>query len=102
MKQYLISALAKALGVSKSILEFFLPIFRVAAVNGMDRLLPIALGIVTDLALNNNLSKPDKRIEALKQLQSEALRTGIICGVSVLNASVENAVLLMKENDPTK
>ena len=102
MKQFLINSLAKALGVSKAILSFFIPIFQSSVSVALTQLLPIALKIVTELALSNNLGNAEKRSAAVSQLEKEAILQGITCSVSILNATVENAVLLMKVNDSTK
>ena len=96
MKQWLITKLAQALGISKSVLTFFLPIFASAVSTSLEKLLPLALQIVTQLALNNQLGNAEKRASALSQLTTAASQEGIVCGVSVLNLAVEAAVQQLK------
>lgn len=96
MKQWLTTQLAKALGISREVLAFFLPIF-VSVISGCLRdLLPQALQIVTRLAENRELGNAEKRGAAVAELADFAKREGISCGVSVLNFAVEAAVAKLK------
>ena len=56
----------------------------------LNKLLPIALGIVTEIAKTGDLPNA-KRDAAFTQLQSAAVAAGIDAGNSVLNAAIELA-----------
>jgi hypothetical protein len=87
--------LAKLLGISTALLNFFLPIFKAAIAGSLERLLPIALSIVTELA-TSNMSSGDKKFIAVDRLKKEALREGITVSTSILNLAVEAAVQNLK------
>ena len=87
--------LAKLLGISTSVLNFFLPIFKQAVATGVSRLLPIALEIVTELA-TGQLSSDAKKAEAVKSLEQAAIKEGITASASIINWTVETAVQNMK------
>jgi hypothetical protein len=86
---------AKLLGVSKTIIAFILPILKNQIGVSLEKLLPIALGIVTELA-SGQLSNSEKRDAAVKRLAAAATAQGISAGVSVLNLAVELAVANLK------
>ena len=87
--------LAKLLGISRSLLDFFLPIFQAALAGSLERLLPIALGIVTELA-TSELGGSDKRAVAVDRLKQAAFREGVTVSASALNLIVESAVANLK------
>jgi hypothetical protein len=87
--------LAKLLGLTRAILDFYAPILRELLASGMAALLPIALEIVVSLA-NKNMSGAEKREAALEKLRSAALREGIAATESLLRLTVESAVTKLK------
>lgn len=87
--------LAKLLGISRSLLDFFLPIFKAALAGSLERLLPIALGIVAELA-DSSLSSSDKKFVATERLKQVAVKEGITVSASILNLAVEAAVANLK------
>ena len=88
--------LAKLLGISKQLLDWFWPVFISAAASSLEILLPIAFGIVTRLALDKSLSGAQKRDIAVKELGEAAKAQGVEAGLSVLNLAVETAVANLK------
>lgn len=90
--------ISKLLGISKSFLDFVLPILTKQVGNSLAILLPIALTIVKELASNNNYNSSQKRDEAFKQLSSAAEKEGINAATSLLNLSIEMAVTNLKSN----
>ena len=91
------SLLAKLLGISTAVLNFFLPILKEVFAGSLERLLPIALEIVTQLA-TGELSGPDKKNAAVSLLEKAAIKEGINASASVLNLTVEAAVANLKAN----
>jgi hypothetical protein len=87
--------LAKLLGISTALLAFFLPIFKAAIAGSLERLLPMALEVVTALAAGD-LSSSAKRKDAFKQLEKAALKEGINASASVINLAIEAAVANLK------
>ena len=96
MKAFLAKLLASVLGVSKSLAAFFIPILTGAVATSLETLLPAALTIVAELALNNQLGNAEKRAAALTSLEKVAVDSGIKCGVSVLNTAIEVALQNLK------
>lgn len=86
---------AKMLGISKQLLEWLLAILSSQAAKSLTVLLPIALAIVTELAMSG-LSNKEKQQEAVKKLVEAATREGISAGLSIINLAVEMAVAQMK------
>ena len=89
--------LAKLLGISRSILDFFLPIFQTLIAGSLERLLPIALAIVSALA-TSELSGSDKKAVAVDRLKQAAFKEGVTVSASALNLIVESAVANLKAN----
>jgi hypothetical protein len=87
--------LAKLLGVSSAVLNFFLPIFKQVVATGVANLLPVALEIVTQLA-QGELSSEDKKRVAVDMLQKAAIKEGITASASLINWTVESAVQQLK------
>lgn len=87
--------LAKILGVSQSVLTFFLPLMRDALASGLSTLLPLALDIVRDLATSNK-SNSEKRDFAIDQLKKAAIANGISAGENLIRSTVEAAVANLK------
>jgi hypothetical protein len=94
--------LAQLLGISTSLLNYFLPILQSAVAGSLSRLLPLALNIVAELAIQNNLGNAEKRAAALQNLQRAAVVEGIQCSVSILNLAVETAVVSLKQQGQIK
>ena len=87
--------LAKLLGISTALLTWFLPLFRAAVASGLEKLLPIALDIVTQLA-TGQLSGPEKQKAAVASLEKAAIAAGITASTSLCNFAVESAVQQLK------
>jgi hypothetical protein len=87
--------LARILGISTGLLNFFIPIFRAAIAGSLERLLPIALEIVAELA-TGSLTSSDKKFVAVDRLKQIALKEGITVSSSILNLAVEAAVSNLK------
>jgi hypothetical protein len=87
--------LAKLMGLSRSLLEFYLPIFRELMISGMDSLLPLALEIVASLAEEKGTGAK-KREEAVLQLQDVARNLGIRASESLVRLTIESAVSRLK------
>ena len=94
--------LAKLLGISKQLLDWILILATSQAAVSVSKLLPIALGIVLELATSNSLSKPDKQKEAIAKLTAAATAEGIVAGTNVLTLAVEMAVAQMKASAAAK
>ena len=87
--------LARLLGISTALLTWFLPLFRAAVASALEKLLPIALDIVTQLA-TGQLSGQDKQKAAVASLEKAAIDAGITASTSLLNFAVESAVQQLK------
>lgn len=77
-------------------MDWIVVLVKVQAADSLSRLLPVAVGIVTDLALNNGLGNAEKRAAALARLENEAKIEGVRASTSILNLAVEMAVAQMK------
>jgi hypothetical protein len=77
-------------------LDWILPILQTQAAGSLERLAPIALGIVVELATNNSLQNAEKRDIAVTKLATAAKSEGIAVGLSLLNLAVELAVAKLK------
>jgi hypothetical protein len=86
---------AKLMGISSSLLSFYLPIFRELLASGLAALLPIALDIVREVAASDK-SSAEKRDFALGRLRSEAEQLGINASESLLRYTIESAVQKLK------
>lgn len=89
------SLIAKLLGLPKTLLEFYAPIFREIAVAGSAAMLPIALEIVRSLA-DSKLTGGQKREQAVKKLTKFASEFGVDASENFIRYTVESAVLRMK------
>lgn len=87
--------LAKLLGISKSLLDWLLPIVQNAVAQEIEVLAPIALNIVTQLA-TGQLKGKEKQQEAFNQLGAVAAAKGIEVGTNTLNTMIELAVMKLK------
>jgi hypothetical protein len=96
MKKFLTAAWAKALGVSKTLLGFLLPLLASGTAQVLESLLPVALGIVTELATSDRPGD-EKQAIAVSRLRNAAINAGITAGASTLNLAVEMAVAKLKE-----
>lgn len=92
------SLFAKLLGLSKSLLEFYLPILKDMVASGVSALLPLALEIVRELATSDK-SNAQKREAAVNQLKRAALDQGIFAAENLIRLTVESAVAKMKEEE---
>ncbi len=89
--------IAKILGISRSILDFFLPVFQTLIAGSLERLLPVALAIVTELA-TSSLSGNERKTIAVERLKQAAIREGVTVSTSALNLLVESALANLKAN----
>jgi hypothetical protein len=89
---------AKLLGLSKSLLDFYLPILKEILSSGVALLLPIALDIVRDLAVSNK-TNVQKREAAVRELKEIAIEQGILATENLIRLTVESAVAKMKAED---
>ena len=87
--------LAKILGISKAVLDFYLPIMKRVFASGAAALLPVALEIVKSLATNGTTGA-EKREKAVSLLQSYARQEGISAAESIIRQTIESAVQNMK------
>lgn len=88
--------ISKILGVSKSFIDFVWPLLTKQVGASLAALLPIALGIVKELASNKELSNSQKREEAFNKLADAAKAEGLSAASSLLNLAVEMAVTNFK------
>jgi len=88
--------LAKLVGVSSSLLNFYLPILRRLAVSGMAALLPVALEIVRSLA-KDPIPNDQKFNVAVSKLKEVATAKGIEAGESLLRYTIESAVQRLRD-----
>jgi hypothetical protein len=87
--------IARLLGITRSVLSFYVPLLRVLAASGVSILLPIALEVVRSLA-NTDKSSAEKRDEAIAVLKTSAIRQGIEASESLIRFTVESAVQRLK------
>lgn len=86
---------AKFMGITGSLLNFYLPIFRELLATGLASLLPIALEVVAALAKTDKTGA-EKRAEAINALKDAAIARGINASESLLRYTVESAVQKLK------
>ncbi|MFZ4775139.1 MAG: phage holin, LLH family [Terrimicrobiaceae bacterium] len=82
--------LAKLLGISSAILNFYGPLLRQLMASGLSALLPVAVDIVRSLATNGTTGA-EKREAAVRQLQQVAIEQGLNAAESALRFTVESA-----------
>lgn len=87
--------IAKILGVSASVWNFYAPLLRALFVTGASALLPIALEVVRNLAQTDK-SGSEKREEAVSILKQAATRQGLSVTESIIRFTVESAVQRMR------
>ncbi len=87
--------LAKLMGVSASVWNFYAPLLRALFVTGASALLPIALEVVRNLAQTDK-SGSEKREEAVSILKQAATRQGLSVTESIIRFTVESAVQRMR------
>jgi hypothetical protein len=92
------SLVAKVLGITSSIWNFYGPLLRRLAISGTGALLPIALEIVRSLA-DSDRTGGQKREEAVKALKSRAVAEGISATESLIRWTIESAVQRMRLED---
>lgn len=86
---------AKLMGITGSLLNFYLPILRELLATGLASLLPIALEVVSALAKTDK-SGAEKRSEAINALRDAAIARGINASESLIRYTVESAVQKLK------
>jgi hypothetical protein len=87
--------LAKVLGISSSVWNFYAPLLKALFISGASALLPIALEVVGNLAQTDK-SGSEKREEAVGILKQAAVRHGISVTESIIRFTVESAVQRMR------
>lgn len=87
---------AKLLGISQQVWDFLAPIVAKQVSTTLSKLLPIALGIVGELAKDDGLSGKQKRDKAFKDLTAFAKAEGLDAANSLINLSIEMAVNKLK------
>ena len=92
------SLVAKVLGITSLIWNFYGPLLRQLVVSGTGALLPIALDIVRSLA-DSDRTGGQKREEAVKSLKSRAVAEGISATESLIRWTIESAVQRMRLED---
>ena len=92
------SLVAKVLGITSLIWNFYGPLLRQLVVSGTGALLPIALDIVRSLA-DSDRTGGQKREEAVKALKSRAVAEGISATESIIRWTIESAVQRMRLED---
>lgn len=90
--------IAKLMGLTAQVWDFFLPLLRELLVTGISALLPLALEIVRSLAQTDKTSG-EKRNEAIRALKAAAVEQGISASESLIRFAVESAVQKMKVNE---
>ena len=89
------SLVAKLLGITNSIWNFYAPLLRQLVVSGAGVLLPIALEIVRSLA-SSGRTGAEKREEAVEALKAAAISQGVSATESLIRWTVESAVQRMR------
>lgn len=87
--------IAKILGISASVWNFYAPLLRALFVTGASALLPIALEVVRSLATTDK-SGAEKREEAVGILKQAAVKQGLSVTESIIRFTVESAVQRMR------
>ena len=95
---YMKTLLAKLLGLTKGLLEFYAPILRELVATGVASLLPVALEIVTSLN-DKQMTGSKKRDAAITQLKESAKTLGIQASESLIRLTIESAVQKLKVNE---
>jgi hypothetical protein len=90
------SLISKILGVPKLLWAFVWPLVTKQVGLSLTVLLPIALGIVKELAENDNISNSEKREQAFDKLADAAKNEGMNAASSLLNLAIEMAVTNLK------
>ena len=89
------SLVAKILGITNSIWNFYGPLLRQLVISGSGALLPIALDIVHSWA-DSDRTGGQKREEAVKTLKVRAIAEGISATESLIRWTIESAVQRMR------
>lgn len=95
------SLLARLLGISKTLWEFFAPFLRENVAQILTVLLPIAVEVVRSLDADPR-SNDDKRREAIKRLGREAQIEGLRVTEGLLAYVVEHALRWVRLTQPTR
>ncbi len=92
------SLVAKILGITSSIWNFYGPLLRQLVISGSGVLLPIAMDIVRSLA-DSDRTGGQKREEAVKALKAAAISQGVSATESLIRWTIESAVQRMRLED---
>lgn len=92
------SLVAKILGITNSIWNFYGPLLRQLAVSGTGVLLPVAVDIVRSLA-DSDRTGGQKREEAVKALKAAAISQGVSATESLIRWTIESAVQRIRLED---
>lgn len=94
MKQWI----SKALGIGRVLLAWAWEIVRGPVGDAIEQLLPVALGIVSELAVRRDLTGAQKRDVAVQRLGKAAQEVGMQAAGRTLNLVVEMAVAKLRED----
>ncbi len=92
------SLVAKILGITASVWNFYGPLLRQIVASGTCALLPLALEIVRSLA-SSGRTGAEKREEAVEALKAAAIDQGVSATESLIRWTVESAVQRMRLED---
>jgi hypothetical protein len=95
MKTVFLKIWAWVTGSSVALYHFLAPILRSGVADILTELLPIALGVVTELA-TTNMTGGEKQKAATDQIKTIVIREGIEAGSSIINTSIELALLNLR------
>jgi hypothetical protein len=90
--------LSKLLGLTSSVVAFYLPILKELISSSVEDLLPLALEIVSSLA-DSKRTGTQKRDFAVKRLTKAASDAGISVSESLIRFTVESAVQKLKTQE---
>jgi hypothetical protein len=88
--------LAKLVGVTTNVINFFLPAMRLILATGLSALLPVAIEVVRSLN-DKPMSGGDKFKLAVETLKNEAIVRGIEAGTNALEIVIVSAVAKLRE-----
>lgn len=88
-------------GASAKLFEYLEPILRDETAKLLEKLLPIALGVVAALATSNK-SGSEKLSEATKQVKALAIAAGISASTSIVQTAIQLALENLKSRGEIK
>ena len=97
MKNTLLKLLTWFGGVSKTVAEFILPLLARGVATALEQLLPVALGIASELATRDDLTGTQKRDIAAERIKIAAMKTGLNVSTNTLELAMKMAVEKLRE-----